>query len=445
MTITPPRSSPPHKDDQTPLPLSQHAPSQRDLACRDDVFTGTLSPPTSSPPPVSSTDLLDRVANFLCTPRFSNDDYTLHLSQLPPKLRQLICDAHRSYTFKPVLHLLRIHGMVRPVHSSVERFIVRTYGDMREAQWFVSNERDLVDAGVQARKMPRTSFRPSSLKKPPAWEKTADACINYNNHAGGSMRHSLVVEVGFSEGYEELVEDAKQWLTKCPRSVQLVVLVKVDEDRKVLRKRREEDQKRVNELLWTHGTYAVRKMLRETHPKDFGDRKDVPTEGDETESEEGLYEMLERDVVADDWVGPLAAYLELWRVVDRQPSRIGERIQISPDPVSAAEFPRIRITDICGGKYNVFPDRTWQLDIQQLHQYICDSKTVLATYRALDHARPRQSLPDVFTQSFSTELGDADTVPGDKGQDGDDADLTEEDEDMRARRKRVKLDELEAR
>lgn len=76
-----------------------------------------------------------------------------------------------------------------------------------------------------------------------------------------------------------------------------MVLVKIDEDRKV---QREGYQKDVNELLWTHGTYTVRKMLQEIHLKDVGMGKDMPTEGDETESKEGLYKLLERDIVADD-------------------------------------------------------------------------------------------------------------------------------------------------
>lgn len=83
----------------------------------------------------------------------------------------------------------------------------------------------------------------------PGVGKAADECINYNTHAGGSVRYSLVVEVSFSEGYEELVEDVKQWLTKCQRSVKLVVLAKVDEDRKVLMRSREGNRKHVNKLL----------------------------------------------------------------------------------------------------------------------------------------------------------------------------------------------------
>jgi hypothetical protein len=67
-------------------------------------------------------------------------------------------------------------------------------------------------------------------------------------------------------------------------------------------------------------------MSGKTNPEDFGDRKDVTTQGDETESGKGLYEMLERDIIADDWVGPLTVYLELWCVMDRQPSRVSERI-----------------------------------------------------------------------------------------------------------------------
>jgi len=41
-------------------------------------------------------------------------------------------------------------------------------------------------------------------------------------------------------------------------------------------------------------------MSGKTNPEDFGDRKDVTTQGDETESGKGLYEMLERDIIADD-------------------------------------------------------------------------------------------------------------------------------------------------
>ena len=63
---------------------------------------------------------------------------------------------------------------------------------MLEGRWFVSNAQDLVDAGAQALKMPRTSFRPVSHNKPAAWDNIPDASINYN--VRGSVKHSLVVE-----------------------------------------------------------------------------------------------------------------------------------------------------------------------------------------------------------------------------------------------------------
>ena len=46
---------------------------------------------------------------------------------------------------------------------------------------------------------------------------------------------------------------------------------------------------------------------------------------------------------------------------------------------------------------------------------------------------------------FNNEFGDADTVPGDNGQDANDGDSTEKDENVKEPQKRVKLDELEAR
>ncbi|KAF8533759.1 hypothetical protein BDD12DRAFT_897972 [Trichophaea hybrida] len=92
------------------------------------------------------------------------------------------------------------------------------------------------------------------------------------------------------------------------------------------------------------------------------------------------------------------------------------------------------------GKYDINPNRTLPLDIQQLHQYICDSKTAHDTCRALDYARPRKSFLDVPDVGHDNDSDDDDYNVDDY----DDGDVMDEDEDVKGSRKRIKLDKLEA-
>jgi len=59
--------------------------------------------------------------------------------------------------------------------------------------------------------------------------KTPDLAIQFKNAATGKREIKFILEVGFSESYDDLVEDAKLWL-EGKQEVSLVVLVKFTED-----------------------------------------------------------------------------------------------------------------------------------------------------------------------------------------------------------------------
>lgn len=111
----------------------------------------------------------------------------------------------------------------------------------------------------------------------------------------------MILETGFTESIDDLHSDMRQWLTK-DDNVQLVILVKIDQDRKALTSHQQSEKfnDRLHDLINQFGNEKARNSLGidVNHPSSSG--KDA-------------YEGIKNTIEIDDWLGPVTAFLEAWQ------------------------------------------------------------------------------------------------------------------------------------
>jgi len=153
-------------------------------------------------------------------------------------------------------------------------------------------------------------------KKPHAWTKYPDAAIIFTGDVHDPLERelpSIVFEAGFTESHDDLISDAKQWLTKSHGDVRLVIIVDIKETVRVRRDTKEFRRK--------HRDLKIQ----------FGNNKgkrqdDIDSDSDNVESDGEMYKSIRSTIQTDEWVGPLVVTAELWHMVDSQPQRRGPQI-----------------------------------------------------------------------------------------------------------------------
>ncbi|KAF3400427.1 hypothetical protein DPV78_005855 [Talaromyces pinophilus] len=180
---------------------------------------------------------------------------------------------------------------------------------------------------------------------------------------------TVVVQVGFSETYQELLSDARQWLGG-RYGANLVVIVDVKEDESA--------------LLDVRNSRESRDRLRELVGMITAFRND---EGARDSDE--LRDEIESKLNVDDWIGPLTVLLEKWELKDQVFQRRGPRFQILPRPHRRMN-PTIPIIDmIPKDKRARFrkADKAleMELDLNEARQELRDGIRQLALERALEH------------------------------------------------------------
>lgn len=124
--------------------------------------------------------------------------------------------------------------------------------------------------------------------------------------------------MGFTESYVDLLEDAREWLERSAGGVRLVVIIKLKEENKptklgLIDPSREEDNSRATE---------------ESDDSDIERNESTGTDDQAFCSDPASYQDLRRTCKADEWVGPISGFLELWRY-EKESSKMkqdGERI-----------------------------------------------------------------------------------------------------------------------
>lgn len=188
------------------------------------------------------------------------------------------------------------------VHDAILPYYSHEFGKMYKRDFITDADFDLLSlrSGTDGL-LPYHNAR--CLKSPEARKgsgikKQADVSVYY----GEEVFPSLVCEVGFTESYIDLLEDARQWLEKSDGKVRLVMIVKLEEEQKstIIK------SGAINPIK--EGDNA-RQMPEDD--EDYEERENQAAE--EFGSDPASYEDLRISCKTDDWVGPINGFLELWR------------------------------------------------------------------------------------------------------------------------------------
>lgn len=180
------------------------------------------------------------------------------------------------------------------IHKSMSRFYRRNIiTEAEEDQLHIGSSRDMP--------LPGRSSTAKLGRKAPAFAKQPDAFIGLKDN-GETIFPRVVFEVAFSQSYDEVLDDVKQWLVRSEGGIPLVVLLYIEE----------------------HPIPAG------AAADDHDDNKDDDQHSDDSvDSDVAMYQRLRNSCNVDHLVGPLSAFAELYRIGPAGVYRVGERI-VSP-------------------------------------------------------------------------------------------------------------------
>lgn len=219
----------------------------------------------------------------------------------------------RRFTYDREKCVLRLYAMSRPLHDAVSLLVSRFLLKAFTTGFVTASEQDNVSCGTTGVTLSRTVITAAGTK-PQAWTKYPDAVILYGPPDSTPIP-SVIFEVGFSESYKDLLNDAQQWLERSGGKVQLVVLIDINEDIKTRKSRQntKEAKQRLKNLLISFGTTIAR------------ENEGIELDVCETESNPDTYDEIESQIFAEDWVGPIEATLEQW-TIENNSLRLRSRI-----------------------------------------------------------------------------------------------------------------------
>lgn len=195
--------------------------------------------------------------------------------------------------------------MPKAVHGELEDFVCKSMSRFCRRNIITEAEEDQLQIGF-SKDMPLPG-RASTVKlgrKAPAFAKQPDAFIGLKDN-GETIFPRVVFEVAFSQSYDEVLDDVKQWLVRSEGGIPLVVLLYIEE----------------------HPIPAS------TAVHDDGDDDNDDQESDDSvDSDVAMYKRLRDSCNVDHLVGPLSAFAELYRIGPAGVYRVGTRIVSPPFP-----------------------------------------------------------------------------------------------------------------
>lgn len=226
------------------------------------------------------------------------------------------------WEYDPEYQILKVKAMGSPLHGAINLCIARS---LTEAKYTVltPDEGRCIEHERLSAYLSRTQTD-IGLKggiKREGWSKESDNVIYFQEKAGKQIFLQVVIESGFSESYQDLVRDASQWLLRSGGRVKLVIIVKVEEDKRQLNihQKTEQFKRTRGQLVAKYGDDESREIFEtygiECTPQD---------------SSADLYDVLRPEIAASDWVGSISVFLEVWRLRDGEPILAEPRIVSLP-------------------------------------------------------------------------------------------------------------------
>lgn len=239
-----------------------------------------------------------------------------------PPVKQVLKAAKarkRLFSYDRETNLLRIRGMSRPVHDAAGLLASEFLTSAVSVRFIPPELRRRVLLSTDGHIMTRTRDPGFGSKKLQGWTKYPDTSIAFR---ADQLLPMVVFETGFAERYEDLRNDASQWLLRSGGKVRLVVLFKIDEDQRVLQssQKSHDTRRRLRKLVRDYGNDFVKtKYGIESHDDNGADISDAE-----------LYDNIRVHIELSDWMGPITARLELWELQDGTPAIRESAVSLVP-------------------------------------------------------------------------------------------------------------------
>ncbi|KAE8388324.1 hypothetical protein BDV23DRAFT_195185 [Aspergillus alliaceus] len=350
----------------------------------------TYHPKASNAIPVDSPAVArTHVESFLL--RWNEENLQLKLSSenLTKDIRCILQKASEKnlcrWEYDPEYQILKVKAMGSPLHDALNSCIDRSLTNAKLTVLTPDEAKCILNYPLSTllSRPPQTDLRLKGGKKRAAWFKHPDNMIFFQDRAGKEKFLQVVIEIGFSESYHDLVRNAFQWLLRSGGGVQLVIIAKVEEDKRQLDIHQKTEQfKRTRDQLVAKYGDDISREIYETY--------DI--ECNPQDSSADLYEALGSEIAASDWVGPISVFLEVWRLRDGEPSLTEPRIDILPTPASPRDL-ILKVTDLIPEEHRAsFPNfdamRTITIDVARFRVELDDARMGTALIRALKVIRP---------------------------------------------------------
>lgn len=270
----------------------------------------------------------------------------------PPPLHSFLAD-HPRYTWNRHTSTLTIPCMAGPVHDALIPFLSFFREDMSTTHATTPSERRSIifytGTTVALLSNPASSLITGRGKHATGLVKEPDAAFEYMDRrsnavvaSGGCPR--VVFEVAFSQTYESVLEDARQWLVRSQGAVRLCVVVKLHEHpnrHKALDVAeiapKLVEQRRVNDAAGTAEPSAASSGDRTPTTASTASR--CPDE--RMASLAGYNLFLNSPAEHAQWVGSLSGFMELYRLSEDASGiiRDGPRYVCPPPPLPPSLLP----------------------------------------------------------------------------------------------------------
>jgi len=294
--------------------------------------------------------------------------------------------------------VLHICPMPTPIHNIIIDFIFHQLNEWVKRGFLTPDIYEHIRFMSPPTKLPKSRYTAQRI----SWRKDPDCTLGFGI-LGSKTIPRVVIEVGFSQPYDDLVNDVTEWLDR-DRRIGAAIFINIDEDTQILRNIQASEgfHSRTQALLDKYGNAAGR------------NKHGLSVSDSDCESGQTLYDSIDAEIVETDWVGPLEASLEVWGRDEAGASTCREVVEVLPTPKGN---PTILIADLVPHEFRYkFPEldfskKTW-LDMTTYESAIKMAVHDLARDRALGFLRPRVVEDSDYVESSQ---GSESSVEGSRG------------------------------
>ncbi|OGM47375.1 hypothetical protein ABOM_003812 [Aspergillus bombycis] len=261
--------------------------------------------------------------------RESSFDLPLHHELIHSRqITRLLDNAGARYYFHE--DNLFIYALPTSIHEALGSFIISCFSRLKNEILTPEEGRNLhcgapslhLDGKIKGKGTKRQASNKSPDLSFTFWDPRA--CRRYR---------TVMFESAFSETYDDLIRDMKQWLLHGRGQVQLVILADCNEDKKQLLNHQKSDSFRACAAKIVKGFGDPRGQSKHYATLSLTARNDVHQD-QATEIPSATIKELDYDIVdvvrVEDWIGPITADLECWVLKDSKPYRRG-RVRVFPE------------------------------------------------------------------------------------------------------------------